>query len=164
MAPQYLKPASPEVLLKEMTNDDWAFSCWTGHLSSSHYLAGQSLSRGLLFFSFCYDCYNTLTKPTQGEGALFCSQLQYTTAGRSNKWELGAHYIYSREKGAVKANLELSAPSLLVQINIPVKKQCYPQLPHCPTLLNSIKISLNKGCPESHLSGDLRFCQAGDSH
>lgn len=63
-------------------------------------------------------------------------------AGRSSKQKLEAQYIYNREKGAVKANLDLSAPSLLVQTKIPIKKQCYPQWPHCPTLLNSIKISL----------------------
>lgn len=100
----------------------------------------------------------------KGKGLYSAHSLQSTTAGRSNKQELGAHYIYSQEKGAVKANLELSAPSLLVQTKIPVKKQCYPQWPHCPTLLNNIKISLNKACPESHLSGDLRFCQTGDRH
>lgn len=85
-------------------------------------------------------------------------------AGRSSKQKLEAQYIYNREKGAVKANLELSDPSLLVQTKIPIKKQCYPQWPHCPTLLNSIKISLNKACPEIHLFGDLRFCQTGDRH
>lgn len=34
-----------------------------------------SLRLFLRFFSCCYDRYNTLTKPTQGEGALFCSQV-----------------------------------------------------------------------------------------
>lgn len=81
-------------------------------------------------------------------------------AERSSKQERRAHYIYSQEKGAVKANLELSAPFLFIETEIPVREQCYPKRSHCPTTLNSIKISPHRACPEIRPNGDLKFCQA----
>lgn len=52
--PHSLNPASPEVLLKVVTNDAWAFSYFTSHCSWSCYLASHSLSRGFRLFSCCY--------------------------------------------------------------------------------------------------------------